>query len=159
MKSKLLFTLMLLPALALAQDPGAPPSEHVMRRAADLPWGEPPPSLPPGSQVTILYGDPKVPGAFGMRIKAPPGYKIPRHWHVENEIVTVISGDFTLSMGEAGKTHEESFVQGDFISLPAKMQHEASTKGGAIVQVTSTGPFEVHYVNPSDDPRNAKKAR
>jgi hypothetical protein len=37
------------------------------------------------------------------------------------------------------------------------MQHFAGSKSGCVVQVSSNGPFQVTYVNPSDDPRGAKK--
>jgi len=39
------------------------------------------------------------------------------------------------------------------------MQHFAGSKAGCVVQVQSTGPFEIVYVNPGDDPRGAKKNR
>ena len=56
-------------------------------------------------------------------------------------------------MGEAGSTHDGTFAPGDYVSLPANMQHEGSTKGGTVVQINSTGPFEITYVDPKDDPR------
>jgi hypothetical protein len=37
------------------------------------------------------------------------------------------------------------------------MNHYAFTTGGATVQITSHGPFQIVYVNPADDPRTAKK--
>jgi hypothetical protein len=36
------------------------------------------------------------------------------------------------------------------------MQHEASTRDGAVVEIHSEGPFQIHYVDPADDP-SAKK--
>jgi len=157
-KTSALLSLALVPALALAQDPAATPAEqHTMVRADAIQWGDPPPALPKGAQVVVLSGDPKQAGPFAIRIKAPAGYKVPRHWHPSSEQVTIIEGDFHLSMGEAGSAHESDFKPGDYVHLPATMQHEASTKNGAIVQVNSTGPFEVNYVNPKDDPRTAGK--
>jgi hypothetical protein len=46
---------------------------------------------------------------------------------------------------------------GAYVVMPAGMQHFAGSKGGCVVQVQSTGPFQVVYVNPADDPRGAKK--
>jgi len=153
--------LILVPGLALAQSAATPapaaPVEHAMLHAAQTPWGDAPPALPRGAQAAVVYGDPGQAGAFVLRLKAPAGYKVPRHWHPSAELVTIIEGDFHLSMGEAGNAHEADFGPGDFVSLPAQMQHEASTKNGAVVQVTSTGPFEIHYVDPKDDPRSAAK--
>ena len=130
------------------------PSTHTMVKAADIKWGPAPPSLPKGAEMTVLSGDPGKAGPFAIRIKAPPGFKVPRHWHPADEQITIISGDFHLSMGESGSAHAADFTAGDYANLPAKMQHEASTTGGVVVQVNSTGPFEITYVDPKDDPRN-----
>ena len=150
--------LALVPAFALAQSaPEAPAAatttQHAMIKAGQEQWGDAPAALPKGAQAVVLYGDPGKPGPFAIRIKAPAGYKVPAHWHPSDEMVTIIQGDFHLSMGEGASSHDSDFVPGDFVSLPAKMQHEASTKGGAVVQVSSTGPFEITYVDPKDDPR------
>jgi hypothetical protein len=59
-------------------------------------------------------------------------------------------------MGEAANAHAETFAPGDYILLPAQMQHEASTTAGAVVQVHGTGPFQINYVDAKDDPRNRK---
>ncbi|MUV13434.1 cupin domain-containing protein [Noviluteimonas gilva] len=154
MKITDLFALALVPALALAQSAS---SSHVMVKAADTKWGEGPAFLPKGVQAAVLYGDPSKAGPFTLRLKAPAGGKIPRHWHPTDEQVTIIEGDFHLSMGDAANAHESDFAPGDYVNLPAKMQHEASTKNGAVVQVNAMGPFEINYVDPKDDPRNAGK--
>ena len=161
MKRMLALLLALAPALALAQEPppaGGDTAAHAMVKAADIKWGDGPAALPKGVQAAVLSGDPGKAGPFVIRLKAPAGFKIPRHWHPSSEQVTVIEGDFTLSMGEAGGAHDATFGPGDYVNLPAKMQHAGSTQGGMIVQVNSTGPFEVNYVDPKDDPRKAAKA-
>jgi len=149
--------LALVPALVLAQSTATPApaaaSQHVMVRAAQTQWGNAPAALPKGAQAVVLYGDPGKAGPFAIRIKAPAGYKVPRHWHPSDEQVTIIEGDFHLSMGEGASMHDADFAPGDFVSLPAQMQHEATTKNGVVVQVNSTGPFEINYVDPKDDPR------
>ena len=150
------------PAFAQCATAGAPMADagapHAMVKASDVKWGPPPDALPPTVQFAVLSGDPGKPGPFAIRIKAPAGFKVGRHWHTADEQVTIIEGDFHLSMGEAGSAHDADFVAGDYVNLPMKMQHAASTKNGVIVQVNSMGPFEVMYVDPKDDPRNAKKA-
>jgi hypothetical protein len=40
--------------------------------------------------------------------------------------------------------------------MPKGMRHYAAAKGETIIQVHGTGPFDITYVNPADDPR--KKA-
>ena len=171
MKARMLLLLAALPAALLAAEAQVPPtpmpaadqgaavpaqplSSHVMYDAAQLQWGDAPPALEKGAQVAVLSGDPGKPGPFTIRIKAPPGYKVARHWHPTDERVTVIEGDFSLRMGEGAGEHAHTFAPGGYAVLPARMQHVASTQGGAIVQIDSTGPFEINYVDPKDDPRN-----
>lgn len=158
MKTKLSWMVALVPALALMHSASAPAADgmqHAMVKAGEVKWGDPPPFLPKGAQFAVLAGDPGKAGPFAIRIKMPAGYKIGRHWHPTDEQVTVIDGDFHVSMGESGKTHDGDFATGDYVSLPAKMQHEATTKGGATVQVNAMGPFEITYADAKDDPRKA----
>ena len=133
-------------------------SSHVMYDAAQLKWGDAPPSLPKGAQAAVLSGDPGQAGPFVLRIKVPAGYKVPLHWHPTDEMVTVIEGDFSLQMGDGASRHAHTFGPAGYVLLPAHMQHAANTQGGAIVQVASTGPFQINYVDPKDDPRTQMPA-
>ena len=140
--------------------PSATMSKHVMYDSAQLKWGDPPAALERGAQAVVLSGDPGSPGPFVIRLKAPAGYKIATHWHPTDEQVTVIEGDFTLDMDVHGAgAHAHTFGPGGYALLPAKMHHAASTKRGAIVQVSGMGPFELNYVDPKDDPRQRAAAR
>jgi len=161
MKLPILFTLALLPCIAIAAEPQAstaPAPTHVMVKGATLQWGEAPPSLPSGAQAAVLSGDPGKPGLFVIRLKGPAGYRVPRHWHPTDEHVTVIEGDVVLAMDQGAQAHSDTFAPGDYVLLPAQMQHEASTKGGMVVQIQAMGPFEVNYVDPKDDPRKQMPA-
>jgi len=149
----------LLGASALAQDaatsPAAPAaamgSTHVALEAADLKWGEAPPAFERGAQLAVLSGDPGKPGPFVIRLKAPAGYRVANHWHPTDEQVTLIEGDATVQMNDGAQ--KKTFSRGAFVLLPAQMHHAVSTKGGMTVQVSATGPFELTYVDPKDDPR------
>jgi quercetin dioxygenase-like cupin family protein len=154
---------LLAPGAVFAGEPQADQAEgamppHAATRANATQWGDAPPVLPRGAQAAVLSGDPGKAGVFTLRLKMPPGYRVPRHWHPTDESVTLIEGDLTLSMGEATSAHAETLAAGDFLNLPAQMQHEASTKGGAVVQVHAMGPFQITYVDPKHDPRNASAA-
>ena len=46
---------------------------------------------------------------------------------------------------------------GTFAVLPANTAHFASFPDESVIQIQSEGPFQIKYVNPADDPRNAKK--
>ena len=144
-------------ALALDEQP-ATKSEHVRFTPADLKWSDGPPSLPAGAKIAVLNGDPKKAGLFTMRLEFPAGFKIPPHTHPAAEHVTVISG--TFNMGHGAKFDEAAAHEmppGSFSLMPAGMQHFGWTKTGCVVQVHAMGPFEINYVNPADDPRQAKK--
>ena len=137
----------------------AGPSSHVMLDADSLKWGDAPPSLPKGVQMVVLSGNPDKAAPFTLRLKAPAGYKVGLHWHPSVERVTVLEGDFHLQMGNGAAAHSHAFAPGGYAVLPARMQHAASTQGGAIVQIDSMGPFAIHYVDPKDDPRTATASR
>jgi len=157
MKRSSFLLLALLPC-ALAAAPQERPdasaaSSHAMVKAAEVKWGEAPPAFESGAQAAVLAGDPGAAGLFVIRLKAPAGFKVARHWHPTDEHVTVIEGDLTLDMGEGAQQHSATFGPGDYVLLPTRMQHAASTSGGVVLQVHGNGPFELNYVDPKDDPR------
>ena len=82
----------------LAQD--AKPSEeaHVVKSPSDLKWGDGPPSLPKGLKLAVLHGDPGKAVPFTLLLKLPAGYKVPAHWHSQDENVLVVSGTFYAGM-------------------------------------------------------------
>ena len=134
-------------------------AEHKIFAPSDLKWVDAPPGLPPGAKMAVLDGDPTKPGSFTMRLKTPAGYTIPPHTHPTAERVTGISGTARIGMGEKfDETAAREIAPGTFVLLPAGMAHFASMPEETIVQIQSEGPFEIKYVNPADDPRNAKKS-
>src|ERR1051326_6225921 len=132
--------------------------QHVLFNPADLKWGDVPPGLPPGAKMAVLSGDPTKKGLFTVRMQAPAGYKVPPHSHPTAENLTVISGTFNIGTGDkfdeaAGKALET----GGFVVLPAGMKYYAWSTTETVMKNHGKGPFEIKYVNPADDPRNAKK--
>jgi quercetin dioxygenase-like cupin family protein len=137
-------------ALAEAQAQDA----HKTVTAQEIKWGPAPPSIPPGAQAAVLYGDPGKEGLFTLRLKLPKDYAIPPHTHPKPEIVTVISGTFRLGMGEkADKSKGQALPAGSFLALPPGMAHFAFADEDTVIQLNSTGPWGLTYVNPADDPR------
>lgn len=129
------------------------PEEHITFRPDDMDWG-PSPSLEPNLEVAVLEGDPSEPGVFTMRIKIPDGGFISPHWHENVERVTVLSGTFHLGHGEElDQEAAEALEPGTYTSMPREMRHFAIAEGETIIQLTSVGPWVIHYVNPEDDPR------
>ena len=132
--------------------------QHVLLNPGDLKWGDVPPGLPPGAKMAVLTGDPTKKGMFTVRMQAPAGYKIPPHSHPTAENITVISGTFSVGTGDKfEETAGKQLEAGGFVVLPAGMNHYAWSNGETIIQIHGKGPFQIKYVNPADDPRNAKK--
>ena len=129
---------------------------HVMFTPDQVKWGPAPPALPPGAQMAVLSGDPTQSGTpFTVRAKMPDGYKVPPHWHPTDENVTVLQGTLMMGLGEKldpSKAH--TLKAGSFTRMPKEVRHFAMAKGETVIQVHGIGPFEVTYVNSSDDPRN-----
>lgn len=125
---------------------------------AEIKWKDGPASLPAGAKFAVLEGDPTKEGPFVMRLWLPDGFRIPPHWHPKVERVTVVSGTFNLGMGEKfDQSATRALQAGAFGFWPAGMRHFAWAKGETVLQLHGTGPWMITYVNPADDPRNAKK--
>ena len=63
-------------------------------------WGDPPPTLPKGTKLTVLTGDPSQPGPFVLRVYFPANTVVAPHIHKTAENLTVISGELYHQMGE-----------------------------------------------------------
>ena len=131
---------------------------HIMKTAEELEWKEGLKSLPAGSQVVMLEGDPTKKGPFTIRLKFPANYKIMPHWHSQIEHVTVLEGKFHMGAGEKmdeAKAHV--LTVGGFAVMPMKFRHFAfTTDQSATVQLHGMGPWDINYLNPADDPRKQK---
>ena len=122
-------------------------------------WKEGPAALPSGAKVALLEGDPTKDGPFVVRLQFPDGYHIPPHTHPKTERVTVISGTMFLAMGEnLDRNAAKTLPAGTYGFWPAGMKHTAWSEGETIIQLHGIGPWQINYVNPADDPRNAKKS-
>jgi hypothetical protein len=137
--------------------PGTKP-EAVSLNTEDIKWGGAPPSLPKGAQLAVMSGDPSKKAPFTVRLKMPAGYKIPPHWHTQDENLTILSGTFVLHMGDTMDAPAHELTAGAYHFLPGKMHHAAETKAETILQLHGMGPFDIHYLNPADDPsKSAEK--
>jgi hypothetical protein len=130
-------------------------AEAVTVAAADVKFGPAPPVLPPGAQLAVLHGDPGKKGPYAMRLKIPDGYKIAPHWHSNDEELTILTGTFVLAMGDKAGENPHPMEVGAYHFLPAKMHHSASSKGETVIEIHGNGPFDLHYLNPADDPSKA----
>jgi hypothetical protein len=111
--------------------------------------------LPAGGQIAVVKGDPTKTGDFVVRLKMPASYTVPPHHHPTDEVVRVVSGG-TLSYGmgdKLDKANVGSLTKGYHVSMTAGMNHYVFATDPVEIQVSGTGPFEIVYANPADDPR------
>jgi quercetin dioxygenase-like cupin family protein len=141
----------------LAALPGSAPGqmdEHKLITPQDIKWGAAPPSLPSGAQAAVLYGDPGKEGLFAFRLKVSKGYHIAPHTHPKAEIVTVLSGTARLGMGTtADRDKAKVLPAGSFFAMSPGSAHYFFADEDTVIQLNSTGPWGIDYVNAKDDPR------
>jgi quercetin dioxygenase-like cupin family protein len=127
--------------------------------ATSIEWKPGPAAIPAGAKMAVLEGDPAKEGPFVIRFQFPDGYHIPPHTHPKTERVTVISGTLELATGEAlDRASAKKLPAGSFGYWPAGMKHAGWSQGETVIQLHGVGPWQINYVNPADDPRNAKKS-
>jgi quercetin dioxygenase-like cupin family protein len=110
--------------------------------------------LPKGAQTAVLIGDPSKAETIVLRVKFPSHYKVPPHNHTWSEVVTVLSGTCWNGMGD-DMEKGVMLKPGSVFVLPANHSHQIwTTDEEAMIQVQFTGPGNITYINPVDDPRN-----
>jgi quercetin dioxygenase-like cupin family protein len=131
---------------------------HVIAKPSEAHWGPAPPLLPPGAQIAVLSGDPTKSVPYAVRLKFPANYAIPAHSHPTDENVVVTTGALTFGMGDklVKGAGNKTLGVGGYALMPASMNHFAYAVGETTIVLYGVGPVEFKYVNPSDDPRNAK---
>jgi hypothetical protein len=119
-----------------------------------LTWGPTPPGLPAGARAAVVSGDPTKPGPFTVRVDMPPDYAIRPHHHPTSEELRLLEG--TLHLGHGPKWDEQGMkaVSTDKpVTIGAKQPHFLHAASRVVLEVRSTGPFAITYVDPKDDPR------
>lgn len=116
------------------------------------------PILPKGAQSVVLVGDPNKVGVFIAWLKFPSNYPIPPHIHPFTEVITVLRGKLGNGLGETFDTKKgEMLKTGSSFVLPAGHTHYVwTTDEETIVELIATGPWDITYTNPTDDPRKKK---
>ena len=126
---------------------------HVMITPIELKWSDVP-SLPPGAKIAVIEGPMNEAVQFTVRIRFPPNYQIPAHWHPAVERVTVLSGTFHMGVGDKlDPQNATPLIPGSIAIMQPKTNHFAWTKEETVVQLNGVGPWGITYVNPKDDPR------
>ena len=106
--------------------------------------------------MMVESGNPGAAGPFTLLLALPNRYKVPPHWHPTDEHVLVKSGTFVYGSGDTMDPGAmKTLKKGGEVNLVARMHHSAMARGKTIIEIQSTGPFEITYLNAADDPRGA----
>jgi hypothetical protein len=119
-----------------------------------LAWGPPPPGLPTGARVAVVSGDPAKAGPYTVRVEMPPDYTVRPHHHPMSEELRLLQG--TLHLGYGKKWDEramKAMVTATPVPIGAKVPHFLHAADRVLLEVQSTGPFAITYIDPKDDPR------
>jgi quercetin dioxygenase-like cupin family protein len=124
-----------------------------MLTPSELRWQDAP-GLPTGTKVAVIEGPMNEAVPFMVRIKFPAGAKVPPHSHPAIEHVTVISGVFNAGLGDKlDESKATPLPVGSIAIMQPKTTHFGVFNEETILQVHGFGPWQIHYVNPADDPR------
>jgi mannose-6-phosphate isomerase-like protein (cupin superfamily) len=140
--------------LSLGVSSSAQDNSHVVVLPDQIVWGPASPKLPPGAQISVIYGDMTRPGElYSFRAKLPDGYRVAPHTHPMDEHVTVLAGTMMLGFGEQrDDARMQALPTGSYVTLPRSMPHYNRMQGETILQFHGVGPYDINYVNPEDDP-------
>ncbi len=130
------------------------PAEAATLNFDELQWF-PDPSLPAGSELSLITGNPGAAEVFMVYVKLPPNTVIAPHTHPFAEVVTILKGSVGNGHGEkVDKTNGKMLNAGSTFILPAGHAHYMWNDEEVIALLTATGPWNINYVNQADDPRN-----
>ena len=150
---------------AAANQPGTDTMASASTATADntardngLTWGPAPPGLPAGARAAVVSGDPGKAGPFIVRLDMPPDYAIRPHYHPTSEELRLLEG--TVHVGHGPKWDEQAMkamATGQPVMIGAKEPHFLHAASRVVMEVRSTGPFAITYVDRKDDPRTGSK--
>ncbi|HKR65196.1 MAG TPA: cupin domain-containing protein [Thermoanaerobaculia bacterium] len=106
-------------------------------------WKDAPPTMPKGTKMAVLEGNPQSPGIFTLRLKVPAGAKLAPHIHPNAERVTVLSGKVVVTINGKSTT----FTTGSFYVNPPNEVHSVAFPQESVLQLTCEGPWKLRYVN------------
>lgn len=128
--------------------------EPIVITPENLQWGTFD-AFPPGVKAAIIIGDPRKNGYFMFRVKVPANYMIPPNWQTSTVYITVLSGRYHIGIGDKfNPKNGKTLPSTGSVIVPAGAHLYFWSTNGALLEVHGIGPWNIHYVNPSDDPRN-----
>jgi mannose-6-phosphate isomerase-like protein (cupin superfamily) len=120
--------------------------ESLVFRLETANWSEPyngPLGYPKGAQKASLGIDP-VSGGETYYARFPAGSRFELHWHSHSEYAVVLRGRVTHILG----TESQSLAEGDYVIVPAKMNHGWKVDGSSDVffLIRRDGPADFNFV-------------
>ena len=93
-------------------------------------------------RVALISGNEKSTGMYIYRVKFPKGHKIMPHFHSDERVVTVISGNLYVGYGNSFNLKEMKNIQeGGIYTEPKEQAHYVWAKDGEVeLQVIGYGP-------------------
>lgn len=123
----------------------APGQLQIVHRAASMPYGPGPPSVPFECEMAVLEGHPGEAGLFTIRLRTEQPWVMPPHTHPRAERVTVIAGRVHVGFGTAVEERGgQAFTAGDYYVNAPGMVHHVWADEPVEIQITGIGPWEVH---------------
>ena len=114
----------------------------VAAASAGLNWGQCPPGLPEGCQISVLHGDPAKPNS-DILLKVPAGSVIAPHWHSSAERMMLVSGQLAVKYQGAA---EANLLPGTYAYGPAQLPHRAECRSTepCTLFIAFEGPVDRH---------------
>lgn len=143
----LLTALLVLPTVpAMADTTVSAAAKPTMVTPSQLQWVASP-TLPAGTTMAVIDGDPTKAGWYTIRLHLPNGTVFPPHFHGDTEYVTVLQGTLMVGIGDTvDKTKMSALPAGSVVTVPAGVHHYAAASGDTILQLTGQGPMTMTVV-------------
>ncbi len=132
-------------------------SKPLLRLPFEAKWSPAPDkTLPAGAEMFVLEGNPNNPAPYIIRVKLPPNFKVPAHWNLSDEHLTVLSGALNLGIGDKLEEKKAKLLtSGSYARIPARMHHFAWTNDEeTIIQLNGIGPWGLNYLEPMANDQN-----
>jgi quercetin dioxygenase-like cupin family protein len=128
-------------------------TDQLMVTPGELTWTDAP-AVAPGAKIAVIEGPLNKAIPFTFRLRLPANAKIAPHTHPAYERVTVLSGTFYFTSGDAyDPAKTRALGPGSVAIMPAGTPMFGYTKEETVIQLHGVGPWGLNYLNPADDPR------
>jgi len=123
------------------------PAGCIQFTPGDMQWIDTSSILPKGAKYSILYGDIKKEAPFAIRVKLPPNITIKTHYHLKDEVVTVLEGSVSIGFGDKTESSQtKTFSANSFYVNAAEVKHYVIVGDkGVTIQINSMGPWITRF--------------